>query len=96
MAHLEKTNFGLWGDTTSTENRVPPSITSCLLLKVPLSLPLWGDVIYGRSLINLVKPSTSLNCKAKLRNHMHIDQVIIKIKKYMYGQLLGTFKMCWN
>ena len=50
MAHLEKAIFGLWGDITSSENRVPPTVTSIHLLRVPPSLPLWGDVIYGWSL----------------------------------------------
>ena len=47
---LKRANFGLWDDITSTENRVPPPVTSCHLLGVPPSLPLWGDVIYGWSL----------------------------------------------
>ena len=49
MAHLERAIFELWGDVTSTENRVPPPVTSCHLFGEPPSLPLWGDVIYGRS-----------------------------------------------
>ena len=47
MADLERAIFELWGDVTSTENRVPPPVTSSHLLWVTLSLPLWGDVIYG-------------------------------------------------
>ena len=50
MALLERAIFELWGDVTSAENRAPPPVTSCHLLGVPPSLPLWGDVIYGWSL----------------------------------------------
>ena len=48
---LERANFGLWGDIASVENKVPPPVTSCHLLGVSPSLPLWVDVIYGWSLI---------------------------------------------
>ena len=36
---LERANFDLWGDVTSTENRVPSPVTSCHLLGVPLPSP---------------------------------------------------------
>ena len=39
MANLEWANFELWGDVTSTENRVPPPVTLCQLLGVPVSTP---------------------------------------------------------
>ena len=55
MAHLERAIFELWGDVTSAENRVPPLVTSCHLLGVPPSLPLWGDVIHGWSLRGYLK-----------------------------------------
>ena len=38
-----------WGDVTSTENRVP---SPCHLSGDPASLPLRGDVIYGRPLMH--------------------------------------------
>ena len=49
MALLEKTLFDLLCDATSTDNSVPPPVTSSHLLGVPLP-PLSGDVIYGWSL----------------------------------------------
>ena len=36
---LERANFGLWGDITSIENKVPPPVTSCHLLGVSPSGP---------------------------------------------------------
>ena len=47
---LERANFGLWGDITSAENRVPPPCHLMSPFGGTPSLPLWGDVIYGWSL----------------------------------------------
>ena len=52
-------NFLLWGDVNSAKNRVPPPVTSCHLLRVPPSLPPWGDVIYGCSLISRLSWDTT-------------------------------------
>ena len=60
MAHfilLERANFGLWGDITSAEDRVPPPVTYLMsYFRGTPYLSLWGDIIYGWTLNeNLVK-----------------------------------------
>ena len=41
-------------DVSFAQNRVPPPISLRLLLGVPPSLPLWGDIFYGWSLMDLI------------------------------------------
>ena len=62
MALLERAIFDLWGDVTSTENRVPPPVTSCHLFGEAPSLPPWGDVIYGWSLTDFCSTIELMYC----------------------------------